>query len=270
MVFMSYCYFYWKNYLPNIWEGVWPHQSSDRVPFLPCQAFQASPLWWSQSQSYMLWNAHPHFQAFQVFQVCRLQPVMISHISTFDLFPICTYLHFHHCCLVFQVFLAFQACWVSQVCLVSWPSPLPQVAAGEKVILKHSYIHCFTLASLLFRRLIYTCWSNLNILDGFLPLLMPVPPRRWHTRGGAPKTSSPEAWFKMSIFFSVSFLSQPHLIPQRVEKHSGTSMSSTLVKKLDGAHVSHLRNYTQSQALTTCEAFSQRSQPRFIFLWRIC
>ena len=131
---------------------------------------------------------------------------MKSHISTFHLFPICTYLHFLHCCLVFQVFLAFQACWVSQVCLVSWPSPLPQVAAGKGDFETLVY-SLFTLVSLLFRRLIYTCWSNLNILDGFLPLLMPVPPRRWHTRGGAPKISSPEAWFKMSIVFSVSFLS---------------------------------------------------------------
>ena len=120
----------------------------------------------------------------------------------------------------------------------------------EKVILKHSYINCFTLASLLFRRLIYKYWSNLNILDGFLPLLMPVPPRRWHTRGGAPKISSPEAWFKMSIVFSLSFLSQPHLIPQRVEKHTETSMSSTLVKKLDGAHVSPLWSPSQLDSIT--------------------
>ena len=107
------------------------------------------------------------------------------------------------------------------------------------------FIHCFTLASSLFGLLINTCWSNINTSHGFLPLLMPVPPRRWHTRGGAPKTSSPEAWFKMSIVFSVSFLSQLHLIPQRVEKHSETSMSSTLVKKLDGAHVSPLWSPSQ-------------------------
>ena len=151
MVFKSHCYFYWTKLFAKYLRKRWPHQSSDRVPFLPCQAFQASPLWWSRSQSYLLWNTHLHFQAFQV---CRLHPVMISHISTFHLFPICTYLHFHHCCLVFQVFLAFQACWVSQVCLVSWPSPLPQDAAGKGDFetLVFTLFYRYPLCSLV-------CWS---------------------------------------------------------------------------------------------------------------
>ena len=113
--------------------------------------------------------------------------------------------------------------------------------------------HLFIVLHYPLRSLI--CWSvhvgqnSIFCMDS-TPLLMPVPPRRWHTRGGAPKLSSSVAWCKMSIVLSLSFLSQPHLIPQRVEKHTETSMSSTLVKKLDGAHVSPLWSPSQLDSIT--------------------